>query len=376
MEKPYRKLHDVEPNTVILRYAFIITFVVGVTGSLFFKWLDVHPLFSSGYAAGVLIAYALIGWGSGSLRVEPENIGDNCYYLGFLFTLASLAFTLYQMADPNLNDGSAVSIPSVISGFGVALSSTIVGVFLRVLLMQMRPDFVAADREMRADMNKSFGEFKKNLSLTLRQMKAYSSESVQMAVERDERIREDTELFLTKHHNALLAASKEFSRSLNHNLTEIATLSHQETAKTLAESSKKSLAAIETTTMKSLAAIEDARHEILQAKSELIRHEAETFDAFKQRRESADALLASEQNQLAAKTQAMEGYKDLSQRTADAIGNDLVGAIEHRLLPAIDMLINRLDQLQTGAAPADPVTRLNPAPGPDRDEPSLPAAKP
>ncbi len=349
MERPYQNLHDTDTTGTVARYAFIVAFIFGVGGGTLLKSFEVHAFVASAFSATVLFAYALTAWASGRLRLEPENIGDNCYYLGFLFTLASLAFTLYQMADPRLNDGSAVNIPSVISGFGVALSSTIVGVFLRVLLMQMRPDFVAKEREIRADMNKSFTEFKKSLSLTLRQMKAFSSESVQMAAERDERIREDTEAFVKNHQAALLSASKEFTQSLNRSLTEMAAATQQQAAIALEQAGKKSLAAIETSTAKSLAAIEDARREILQAKYELLKHEADTFEAFQQRRKSVEVLLDAEHNKLAVNAQEMEKYIDVSQRTADTISQDLVGSLEQKLLPALDALIARLDRL-----PAEP----------------------
>ena len=198
----HRRTHDVTPFDNLDRAVLFLAFLIGAGGSLALKAMDVHPFIPAAFAAITLCCYALVAWAGGRLKVEPETVGDNCYYLGFLFTLASLAYTLYQVAGPSGSGGRPVDITSVISGFGLALSSTIVGVFLRVFFMQLRSDFVAKDREMKAEVNRAFGDFKKSMSGMLLQMKSYAVESVQSASERDERIRRSTEQFLEDHQTA------------------------------------------------------------------------------------------------------------------------------------------------------------------------------
>ncbi|MBC6403472.1 MAG: hypothetical protein GDA35_07605 [Hyphomonadaceae bacterium] len=200
--RPISRIHDVNPAVNLDRIIFIAAFVLGTVGSVLLKMTSgVHPFVPAGYAALILLLYVGAAWFGGRIKIEPETIGDNCYYLGFLFTLVSLAYTLYQMVSPER--GKVVQIPEVISGFGVALSSTILGVFLRVLMMQLRPDFVAKDREMRAEINKAFDAFRKDMSRMLSQMKAFSTESVQLAAERDERIRASTEKFSDEYREML-----------------------------------------------------------------------------------------------------------------------------------------------------------------------------
>lgn len=207
------RTHDVTPFDNLDRAVLFLAFLIGVGGSLGLKAIGAHQLVPAAFAAVILCCYAFVAWAGGRLKVEPETVGDNCYYLGFLFTLASLAYTLYQVADPSINDGRPADITSVISGFGLALSSTIVGVFLRVLFMQLRSDFVAKDREMKAEVNRAFGDFKKSMSRMLLQMKSYAVESVQFASERDERIRRSTEQFLEDHQTA----AKQVLSAINEN---------------------------------------------------------------------------------------------------------------------------------------------------------------
>lgn len=207
------RMHGVAPREGGDRVAFVMAFFLGVFGGIALKILGVHPIVTALYAAIILFGYAIATWANGRFQIDPESIGDNCYYLGFLFTLTSLAFTLYQLASSE-NDGSPVAIPEVISGFGVALSSTIVGVFLRVLMLQMRPDFVAKDRAIRSDLNSALARFRKDMAGALSQLKSFSTESVQMAAERDERLRVSTEKFVQDYHASLELATNLLSERI------------------------------------------------------------------------------------------------------------------------------------------------------------------
>ena len=63
----------------------------------------------------------------------PEEEGDNVYYLGLLYTLISLMFTLVELfgADTDVVR-SAEKIRSLLENFGIALTSTVVGIAARV----------------------------------------------------------------------------------------------------------------------------------------------------------------------------------------------------------------------------------------------------
>ncbi len=317
-----RRTHDVAPRDTLDRAAFIVAFLFGVGGGVLLKVLGAHPFVSAGYAALILVLYAVAAWAGGRIKIEPETIGDNCYYLGFLFTLASLSYTLYQMADPSLNGGRPVDIPEVISGFGVALSSTIFGVFLRVLMMQLRPDFVAKDREVRADINRAFGEFRKNLSGILSQMKAYSAESVQLASERDERIRTETEKFVDDHHESLKANADFLSTHMKEAFSGAAQQAVRDISAALIESQKAHQKHME-----------QALHEMQEIKNRLREQEAETYEDIQARRKRMAAELEESEKLLKAQKEEMKASSRAMRSAADAI--------EKRLIPALDALEKR-----------------------------------
>lgn len=134
----------------------ILAFILGVGLAVVLKAMGLPPWVPALAAGSVIIIYAVGTYFSKTARLEPEQIGDNCYYLGFCITLASLAYTLYGLGAAG---DDAAMLSDVISGFGVALSSTVVGVMARVVLLQFRVDLAARDKEARSQLNQVMRSF-------------------------------------------------------------------------------------------------------------------------------------------------------------------------------------------------------------------------
>lgn len=135
------------------------------------------------WPAFILVIY-LLAMRIANERAVYEIIGDNCYYLGFVFTLVSLAVTLYLLHPSGGADASGdVPIRQVISGFGVALSSTIVGIVLRVLMLRMAPDATQKDSEARRDLDLAVRDFRVHLRRSVEQLKHSSIETAQILAE-------------------------------------------------------------------------------------------------------------------------------------------------------------------------------------------------
>ena len=145
-------------------------------------------------------------WSVGKSRIEAEIIGDNCYYLGFVFTLTSLAITLYLLVQTR---GQTEAIRDVISGFGVALASTIFGIILRVLHIRMTPDMASLDRETRVELHAAVRNFRTNLSASLVELKHFSIEAAQMLSEQRDAIRMASEETIETHKQFLKKSMEE-----------------------------------------------------------------------------------------------------------------------------------------------------------------------
>ena len=101
-------------------------------------------------AAGVVLALAVYY----VLNDEdaPEEEGDNVYYLGLLFTLISLMIALVELFGGE-TDGvrSADDIHVLLENFGIALTSTVVGIACRVAVQNWQRSASVARPELAED---------------------------------------------------------------------------------------------------------------------------------------------------------------------------------------------------------------------------------
>ena len=135
--------------------AFLIAFAAGIFVVLVLRgagWFEVHPFVITLLLCCIIIAYAFIAASKADDAPLQNQVADNTYYLGFLFTISTSAVALYsvglsgQAASEAIQEtGSAreqllLLVPRLVSDLGIALSTTIVGIALRNLLVQPNPD--------------------------------------------------------------------------------------------------------------------------------------------------------------------------------------------------------------------------------------------
>ncbi|MBY5385220.1 hypothetical protein [Rhizobium leguminosarum] len=141
------------------------------------KMLGWSPLVVSGVPVGLMAFYFVCCLGIlPGLRLHSEQAGDNLYYMGFLFTLTSLGTSLYRFT-------AGASIDDIVQNFGVAVSSTIVGVALRIFFNQMRRDPLDVDRTVRHELADMTRRVKTELNSSAREFSSYRRISSQMLTE-------------------------------------------------------------------------------------------------------------------------------------------------------------------------------------------------
>ncbi|WP_299656528.1 hypothetical protein [uncultured Jannaschia sp.] len=205
--RPFR-IHGVPARESLDKVVLFAAFVLGTLGTIWLKLVEVPVQAVALFPVVVLLAYVVACLLLRNIGTEPETIGDNSYYLGFLFTLASLAVTLYRIKDIGAEDADL--IPTVISGFGVALTSTIAGVFLRVFLLQLRPDIVVRDRTARNDLNEGARDLRKALAEASLVLKSVAVETQQHVAERNARMSKVLEVQVEQTSELLERQAKAF----------------------------------------------------------------------------------------------------------------------------------------------------------------------
>ncbi|MBI2254752.1 MAG: hypothetical protein HYU58_09050 [Proteobacteria bacterium] len=127
------------------RIPFLAAVAAGAAGMYLMKAYGFSQVQVTVFACAMILGYALLVAATPVLRIRDDQLADNCYYLGFLYTLMSLAYALYQYA-------LTKSIEVIVSNFGVALASTIVGVVARVFINQARRDVLETERDARIEL--------------------------------------------------------------------------------------------------------------------------------------------------------------------------------------------------------------------------------
>ncbi|MBP5857916.1 hypothetical protein KAJ83_12930 [Marivibrio halodurans] len=116
-----------------------ISFFVAVAGGAFFSFsfyfvppAGVFPIVGP-FLLTLLYCGAAVALLATKKRFDFEQIGDSCYYLGFLITLFSLIASLLALGGGDLGVGNRV----ILERFGAALSTTVIGMLARVVIVQV-----------------------------------------------------------------------------------------------------------------------------------------------------------------------------------------------------------------------------------------------
>jgi methyl-accepting chemotaxis protein len=140
----------------------LLFFAVVIAGSgyiIFSKLVGFGALAVTSVPVLIMIGYALL-LGTRLFRLRDDQSGDNLYYMGFLFTLTSLAVSLYQFS-------AAGSAEQIVQNFGIAIASTIAGIALRIFFNQMRRDPVEVEATARLELAEASRRVKRELESTI-----------------------------------------------------------------------------------------------------------------------------------------------------------------------------------------------------------------
>lgn len=157
---------------------FLLAFSVGIAGYGIAHTLGVRQWLQTSIVVGVMIAYAVAVWLAPRVKLRLDQAGDNAYYLGLLFTLVSMAVALYEFGAVHIATGRS-GTDQIIMNFGIALASTIAGIFLRVLLHQMRVDPADLENVSRIELSDASRRVKASLDIVSNDMTLFHDQMAQ-----------------------------------------------------------------------------------------------------------------------------------------------------------------------------------------------------
>jgi len=200
---------------ISLQKLFIVTCILKITSSGIGWYIGSPWLFGLWVPIAFMLAYIVIGYYKREKVVSEEKFADSCYYLGFIFTVASIIFALFDLK--NIGTGLA----DVGIRFGAAMVSTCLGVAVRVALVNFRPNtddallnvedsVINASRRLTDEFSRSFDELvdfrSKVMTASIEAVKSVELQIEAMSTQHQQKI----EIFfteMTKHNKEMTQAS-------------------------------------------------------------------------------------------------------------------------------------------------------------------------
>ena len=181
---------DTDTRYLIRDYGPMVLFASITIGGMIFIWTSKLMGWSLPIVTGIPLLlmgiYFIVSLAVAGFRLHNEQAGDNLYYMGFLFTLSSLGVSLYLFA-------GETSIETIVRNFGIAVTSTIAGVTLRILFNQMRRDPIDIERSVRHELAEMTRRVRTELDSSSREFSHYRRVSNQMLSEGFEEIARQAE---------------------------------------------------------------------------------------------------------------------------------------------------------------------------------------
>jgi methyl-accepting chemotaxis protein len=156
-------------------FAFVA--IIGFPAIIVLKLYNYDPRLIAGGAVTFMVAYGLLAYRIPQVQLRLDRLGDNFYYLGFIYTLASMSAALIQIqADKS-------GLDDLIGSFGIALFTTIVGVSGRVLFVQMRSEIDEVEEIVRRDLLSASNDLRAQITLALREFEVFRKSVMQSSTE-------------------------------------------------------------------------------------------------------------------------------------------------------------------------------------------------
>jgi hypothetical protein len=216
--------------------------LIGAAYIVWAKIAGVPAVQVTGIPLVLMLVYALTLGFARYFRLRDDQAGDNLYYLGFLYTLTSLGVSLWQFS---VNEGAE----GIVTNFGVAIASTILGVALRVVFNQMRQDPVEVERTARLELADAARQVKHELDATTLEFASFRRATQQMSEEALTEARKHTENVTNVLAEPLKAASEQIKDTINELATSSASKLEETGRKLTAEQEKLAFAAKTVTSM-------------------------------------------------------------------------------------------------------------------------------
>tara|TARA_B100000780_G_scaffold84274_1_gene57654 strand:+ start:2872 stop:4077 length:1206 start_codon:yes stop_codon:yes gene_type:complete len=179
MSKKIHNWHDMRATHALLFFSFVI---IGSAILFVAKKTNITSFGLVAISFGLMSTYAFFIALVPATKLRLDIAADNMYYLGFLYTLTSLAVAI-TISDPE----------KILGNFGVAITSTILGIAARVAFNQMRVDPHDVEAASRVELSEATRRVSSELNETILQLSKFRTLSLQAMAEGYEDVQKHVE---------------------------------------------------------------------------------------------------------------------------------------------------------------------------------------
>lgn len=219
----------------------ILIFLIRALGDFVYQddgigYLDVFAIFTAIIIITLYVVYIIKSKNRSGVSVDRAS--DNIYYLGLLFTLASLAYSLIKLSifssDSESNLASSQQVLTLLPDFGLALFSTIAGIFGRIFLQQMRNDPLDVETEAREELGLAVRSLRETIGQVVTNLNSLSTQTNVTLTELNEKVSKTLEKTASDNNDVVKAVSTDvgnLSAKLKVQVTEVTEFTTQSTQK-------------------------------------------------------------------------------------------------------------------------------------------------
>ena len=161
--------------------------------------------------------YIWLGLRRPGTDVSDEKFADSCYYLGFIFTITSIIFSLFDL--PNIGS----RIQDIAVRFGAGMVSTVLGLSVRVYLVSFKRDLSDAMQDAEDGVLDATKKLREQMVMALEKLREFQAEvgtasqaTVQHVNQQMARLSQDHATGLTAFYKDLSLRNKEtFTEALD-----------------------------------------------------------------------------------------------------------------------------------------------------------------
>jgi hypothetical protein len=182
---------------VHIQKLFVIALILKV-GSSFLSWWFNFP-WTLGFwgPLAIMTLYVVLGSKRRKIDITDEKFADSCYYLGFIFTITSIIFSLFDL--PNIG----FKIQDIAVRFGAAMTSTVIGLSVRVYLVSFKGDVADAITEAEEAVIDASKKLREQLFIVVEKLRDFQEMVDQAATTTIENVNVQIETLSKSHGDKL-----------------------------------------------------------------------------------------------------------------------------------------------------------------------------